>query len=80
MTDEVSVPERIAREFHATYERKAPAFGYKTRRDSAVPWQEVPDRNRRLMIAVVKELLEDDVIQPGSGLPDWVLGKDAPRT
>ena len=61
-TAEMSPQERIAREFHATYERKEPAFGYKTREASAVPWDQVPEANRALMVAVVKELLEDGVI------------------
>lgn len=47
----------IARQFHETYERLAPAFGYTTREESAVPWDEVPERNRKLMIAVVEHLL-----------------------
>ena len=49
--------EQLAKRFHETYERLAPAFGYKTRRASAVPWEEVPEPNRQLMIAVAAELL-----------------------
>lgn len=52
-------PEDIARRFHDTYERLAPDFGYRTRRESAVPWDEVPENNRRLMIATVTEVLSD---------------------
>ena len=44
--------ERWARLFHETYERLAPTFGYETRRESAVPWEDVPEDNRRLMTAV----------------------------
>ena len=44
--------ERIARLFHETYERLAPEFGYETRKASAKPWEEVPENNRKLMIAV----------------------------
>lgn len=44
--------EQLARLFHETYERLAPNFGYETRPDSAVPWEDVPERNKRLMIAV----------------------------
>jgi hypothetical protein len=47
----------IARLFHEAYERLAPQFGYETRRQSAVPWDEVPENNRRLMIATVSEVL-----------------------
>lgn len=52
----------IARVFHDTYERLAPKYGYETRKDSAVPWEQVPEKNRRLMIAVVERLLSDSVI------------------
>lgn len=45
--------EDIARRFHETYERLAPDFGYETRSESAVPWEDVPERNRLLMQAVV---------------------------
>ncbi len=50
--------EVLAQSFHETYERLAPLFGYETRKDSAVPWAEVPERNRGLMVAVCAELLE----------------------
>lgn len=55
--------ERIAKAFHETYEKLAPSYSYKTREASAVPWEQVPDNNRRLMIAVVTELLDRNVIQ-----------------
>lgn len=54
--------EVIARRFHETYERLAPRFGYETRRESAVPWRQVPERNRKLMVAVVTDLLDKGVI------------------
>jgi uncharacterized protein YegP (UPF0339 family) len=54
--------EEIAREFHDTYERLAPEHGYETREASAKPWPEVPEQNRRLMEAVVGDLLERGVI------------------
>jgi hypothetical protein len=44
--------EQLAKLFHETYERLAPTFGYETRKGSAVPWDQVPARNKRLMIAV----------------------------
>ena len=53
---ETLVDETIAREFHEAYERLAPDYGYETRRDSAVPWEEVPEKNRLLMAAVVHDL------------------------
>ena len=46
----------IARLFHEAYERLAPSFGYETRKASAVPWEDVPEPNRSLMIAVASEV------------------------
>lgn len=57
--------DRIARHFHAHYEELAPQFGWVTRKDSAVPWDEVPAENRELMRAVVTRLLLADVIRIG---------------
>src|SRR5262245_15794207 len=51
-------PEQLARLFHETYERLAPAFGYETRKASSVPWKEVPEPNRSLMVAVAAEVLK----------------------
>ena len=50
-------PEKLAQQFHETYERLAPSFGYRTRERSAKPWDEVPEDNRNLMIAVCAEIL-----------------------
>ena len=50
--------EELARAFHETYERLAPSFGYETRRATAVPWADVPEQNKRLMIAVSQELID----------------------
>lgn len=64
MVLETIQPEDLARYFHATYEAFAPSFGYRTRQASAVAWEEVPDHNKRLMIAVcqrVLALLRDEV-------------------
>lgn len=44
--------EAVAQAFHETYERLAP-----NREHSAVPWSEVPDDNKQLMIATVRSLL-----------------------
>lgn len=60
--------EKIARAFHETYERLAPAHGYETREASAKPWDEVPVQNRELMEAVVADLHDRGVIAPGAGL------------
>ena len=56
-------PELVARKFHDTYEELALSFGYETQRESAKPWTEVPERNRNLMVAVVKRLLDNDTIE-----------------
>lgn len=57
--------ERIAKAFHEAYERLAPEAGYKTREESAVPWEEVPSENRILMIATVDYLLARGIIEAG---------------
>jgi hypothetical protein len=46
----------LATQFHDTYERLAPAFGYKTHFNTRV--FEPVSRNGKLMIAVCKEILE----------------------
>ena len=50
-------PESVAKLFHETYERLAPTFNYETRRATRVPWEKVPERNKRLMVAVAAEVL-----------------------
>jgi len=59
---DVDRAEYIARRFHELYEKLAPRYGYETRLPSRVPWPEVPENNRQLMIAVVRELLEETTI------------------
>lgn len=49
--------EQLAEKFHESYERLAPSFSYETRKASAKPWAEVPQNNRRLMVAVVAEVM-----------------------
>lgn len=58
----------VAAAFHYYYEHLAPSFEYETRRESRVEWSEVPEVNRSLMIAVVKGLIDDGVIDLG---PCW---------
>lgn len=60
--------ERIACQFHDAYEQLAPEHGYRTREESAVPWSEVPETNRTLMVATVALLLDLGVIRPGPNL------------
>lgn len=51
-------PEELARLFHETYERLAPDFGYETRPESATAWEQVPENNRRLMVATSAEVMQ----------------------
>lgn len=55
--DELISSNDLAKFFHETYERLAPGYGYKTRAESAVPWEEVPERNRHLMTDVAWRVL-----------------------
>lgn len=57
--------EHVARCFHESYERKAPQHGWETQQRSRVEWEDVPEENRSLMIAVVQELLDEGVIRFG---------------
>lgn len=68
MTDRMAEADAIAREFHETYERMAPTFGYVTRARSAVPWDEVPATNKSLMRSVVIDLLQRNIIAADGGL------------
>lgn len=54
---ELDDPEQLAQMFHDTYERLAPGFGYETRTESRKPWGDVPEANRRLMVAVADEVV-----------------------
>lgn len=55
----MSAAERLAKRFHDAYERLAPEHGYETRKESAKLWDEVPEQNRSLMIAVCQELIDE---------------------
>lgn len=64
----MTLEERIAERFHEAYERLAPEHGYETRTETSVPWDELPESNRSLMVAVVAELLLDDVVEAGEAV------------
>ena len=51
--------EKLAQRFHEIYESLAPSFGYETREESRKPWGEVPEENKRLMIAVCRVVLAE---------------------
>lgn len=53
---------QLARAFHELYERLAPKYGYKTREASAVPWDDVPEQNKRLMCHVASELIDTGIV------------------
>jgi hypothetical protein len=50
-------PELLARSFHEAYERLAPSFDYQTRPESATPWDQVPEQNRKLMVATAEVVI-----------------------
>ena len=50
-------PEELARFFHDTYERLAPQFEYRSRKETNVPWEQVPENNKQLMIATATAVL-----------------------
>lgn len=50
-------PEMLAEKFHTLYEAFAPEYSYETRAESAVPWEDVPDQNKKLMIRVCRTIL-----------------------
>lgn len=53
----------VAKEFHTAYEQVAPNYGYETREASAVPWEDVPEQNKQVMIATVAALIGQGVIR-----------------
>lgn len=57
--------EFVAQAFHEAYEELAPLHGYKTREASAVPWDEVPEANKSLMVNVAHHLLDGGWISRG---------------
>jgi hypothetical protein len=54
--EEYRAAEALARRFHEAYERLAPSFSYSPREETSVPWEQVPDNNRLLMIATAHEI------------------------
>ena len=56
---EPTFAENLARRFHEVYESLAPLFDYRTRRATAVPWEDVPEANRRLMVATCEQIAND---------------------
>ena len=50
----------MAEKFHEAYERLAPECGYETRKETAIPFSEIPEDspNKILMIRVCHEMLK----------------------
>lgn len=48
----------LASIFHAKYEEFAPKFGYSTRKQTAVPWEDVPPNNKALMTEVCQHIID----------------------
>lgn len=53
-----SAAEQLAKLFHDTYEELAPQHDYETREASRKPWDEVPENNKTLMVAVAQRILD----------------------
>jgi hypothetical protein len=72
--------EAIAREFHSSYEKLAPEFGWETQTASRKEWDEVPDENRELMVAVAQDLISRQIVREGAALVlDAMYGADRRR-
>ena len=54
--------EIIARQFHYRYEQLAPHFRWETQSLSKVPWDDLPENQKNLMMATVAALRQEGVI------------------
>lgn len=52
-------PEYLASLFHRHYENLAPIYGYSTRGKTRVPWKDVTEPNKSLMIATAEAVLKE---------------------
>lgn len=69
--------EQVARAFHEAYERLAPDHGWETQERSRKDWDDVPEANRSLMVAVAADLLDRRIITEGATLIlDGMYGHD----
>jgi hypothetical protein len=59
--------EELARFFHEQYEYFAPFFDYETREDSAVEWEDVPEKNKELMKTVAMMV----ILRLDGGWDEW---------
>lgn len=54
--------ERIARNFHDTYEYHAGLEGWETQERSRVKFDDLPEANRKTMLLTVRAMLEREAI------------------
>ena len=88
MSDALPSAEALAKWFHDTHEALAPEYGYETRAETRVPWAELPENNRSLMVAVASKFIEEygpllsvsrAVWDAASWIwADWSIGKIEP--
>lgn len=57
--------EEVAEMIHTSYEELAPQFGYRTRH---LAWVDVPEDNKRLMIATAGRVLEAMAARPAQAV------------
>ena len=63
------LPHELAVLFHSTYERLAPAFGWRTKKGCNVPFEQLPQRNKALMLATCQTVLNALQEQLSPALP-----------
>ena len=61
---EMDEDELLAARFHCAYEAFALKHGYDTRKESAVPWEDVPAINKAVMISTAREILSMGYVPP----------------
>jgi len=50
--------EELARTFHKEYEKLASRFNYETRKETKGDWENLPNNNKQLMIAVAEAVMD----------------------
>lgn len=68
--------ERIAKQFHDAYERRAEDFGWDTQDRCKVEWEDLPEANRLTMMAVVQEVVGPILQEINSGKPQAPTSKE----
>lgn len=58
--------ERIARAWHEAFRKLSSQYGHRPRTESDRPWSAVPENQRMLMMATVRELVAVGMIEPGN--------------